>query len=77
MAMSFSNGDVYMVMNDSLDFPLLNEKEFAKAVGLAPVTIRKRRRQGELSFYRFGRAIRYSRAMVEEFKRKHEWSAAR
>jgi hypothetical protein len=57
--------------NEFLDFPLITEKDFAKAVGLAPVTIRKRRGQGELSFYRFGRAVRYSRAMVEDFKRKN------
>lgn len=57
--------------NEFLDFPLITEKDFAKAVGLAPVTIRKRRERGELSFYRFGRAIRYSRPMVEEFKRKN------
>ena len=60
-----------MVMNEGIDFPLLTEKEFAAAVKLAPITIRKRRGQGELSFYRFGRAIRYSWAMVEEFKRKN------
>jgi excisionase family DNA binding protein len=52
-------------------FPLITENEFAKAVGLAAITIRKRRGKGELPFYRFGRAVRYSRAMVEDFKRKN------
>lgn len=51
--------------------PLLTEKDFAKAVNLAAVTIRKRRSQGKLPHYRFGRAVRYSWAMVEEFKNKH------
>jgi hypothetical protein len=62
--------------NESLDSPLMTEKEFAKAVGLAAVTIRKRRGQGDLSFYRFGRAIRYSWEMVEDFKQKHKYGAA-
>lgn len=61
--------------NENLDFQLLTEKQFAEAVGLAPVTIRKRRGQGELPFYRFGRAIRYSWVMVEDFKRKNKHSA--
>lgn len=29
--------------NENLDSPLMTEKDFANAVGLAPVTIRKRR----------------------------------
>jgi hypothetical protein len=64
------------MVNQVLDLPLITEKEFARAVGLAPVTIRKRRGRGDLSFYRFGRAIRYSRAMVEDFKRKNLHNAA-
>jgi hypothetical protein len=63
------------MVNVFLESPLITEKEFARAVGLAPVTIRKRRGQGDLSFYRFGRAIRYSLAMVEEFKRKNIYNA--
>jgi hypothetical protein len=54
-----------------LDYPLLTEKDFARAVSLAPVTIRKYRGLGLLPFYRFGRAVRYSWKMVEQFKRKN------
>lgn len=61
--------------NEVSESPLMTEKEFGQAVGLAAVTIRKRRERGELSFYRFGRAIRYSLAMVEEFKRKNMHNA--
>lgn len=47
--------------------PLMSEKEFARAVGLAPVTVRMKRTRGEIPHYRFGRAIRYSREMVEDY----------
>jgi hypothetical protein len=64
-------------MDENLkNVPLLTETDFAKAVCLAPVTIRKKRGRGEISFYRFGRAIRYSWAMVEEFKQRHKQVAA-
>jgi hypothetical protein len=54
-----------------LDYPLLTEKQFARAVNLAPVTIRKYRGLGLLPHYRFGRAVRYSWSMVERFKQKN------
>lgn len=58
------------------NFPLLTEKDFAKAVNLAPITIRKRRAEGQLPYYRFGRSIRYSWEMVEDFKQKNKHGAA-
>jgi Helix-turn-helix domain len=57
--------------DEMVDVSLLTEKDFAKAVNLAPITIRKRRSKGLLPHYRFGRSVRYSWAMVEEFKERH------
>lgn len=54
---------------------LLTEPEFAKVVGLAPVTIRKKRAEGEIPFYRFGRSIRYSWEMVNDYIEKHKRTA--
>jgi hypothetical protein len=52
--------------------PLLTESAFARAVGLAAITIRKKRYRGELSFYHFGRSVRYSWSQVEDFKSRHQ-----
>jgi excisionase family DNA binding protein len=49
------------------DMPLLTKKEFARAVGLALITIRKKRTQGLIPHFRFGRAVRFSRGQLEEF----------
>jgi hypothetical protein len=69
-----TDGELYM-SEEILSSPLLTEKEFAGVVRLAPVTIRKRRSQGLLPHYRFGRAVRYSWEMVEDFKRKNKHRA--
>jgi excisionase family DNA binding protein len=52
---------------DDDEGPLMTEKEFARAVGLAPVTIRMKRSRGELAHYKLGRAVRYSREQLEQF----------
>lgn len=51
---------------DRID-PLMSEREFAHAVGLAQITVRMMRTRGEIPHYRFGRAVRYSREHLEEF----------
>lgn len=52
---------------DDEDLPLMTEKEFSRAVGLAEISIRKKRSKGLIPHFRFGRAVRYSRAQLEEF----------
>ncbi len=52
---------------DDDDGPLMTEREFAQAVGLAHITIRMKRSRGEIEHYRFGRAVRYSREQLEDF----------
>lgn len=62
--------------SDRID-PLMSEQEFARAVGLAQITVRMMRTRGEIPHYRFGRAVRYSREQLEEFLAKAHRSARR
>lgn len=49
-----------------------SEKEAARFLGIAYITLLRKRLAGEVGFYRYGARVVYSRQHLEDFQRRCE-----
>ncbi len=56
-------------------FKLLSEPEASSALGISKITLQRKRKDGDISFYRVGGRILYSPSHLEEYLAKCEQKA--